>query len=87
MPKAVSHISSSTFVFGNRVIVAGGESAHARPVADVFAFDPAANSWTTLTSLPAPRFSGVAAVIGDKIYFTGGSSQTTSWLGTPVAVL
>ena len=87
MPKAVSHISSSTFVMGNRVIVAGGETAHNRPIADVFAFDPAANSWATLTSLPAARFSGVAGSIGDKIYFTGGSSQTTTWLGTPVAVL
>ena len=87
MPKAISHISSATFVMGNRVIVAGGETAHTRTIADVYAFDPAANTWTTLTSLPAPRFSGVAAAIGDKIYFTGGSSQTTTWLGTPVPVL
>ena len=87
MPKAVSHISSATFVFRNRIIVAGGETAHNRPVADVFAFDPAANSWATLTSLPAARFSGVADVVADKIIFTGGSSQTTTWLGTPVAVL
>ena len=69
------------------MIVAGGESAHARPVADVFAFDHNADSWSTLTALPSPRFSGVAAAIGDKIYFTGGSSQTTTWLGTPVPVL
>ena len=27
------------------------------------------------------------AAIADKIYFTGGSSTTTTWLGTPVAVL
>jgi N-acetylneuraminic acid mutarotase len=86
MPKAVSHISSSTFVFGDRVIVAGGETAHNRPVADVFAFDHDTNAWATLTSLPASRFSGVAAAIDDQIFFTGGSSQTTSWLGTPVPV-
>lgn len=87
LPKAVSHISGSTFVMGGRAIVAGGESAHARPVADVFAYDPAANTWATLTPLPASRFSGVAGTIADKIYFTGGSSQTTTWLGTPVAVI
>lgn len=87
LPKAVSHISSSTFVMGSRVIVAGGESAHTRPLNDVFAYDPDADTWATLTPLPANRFSGVGAAIGDKIYFTGGSSTTTTWLGTPVAVI
>ena len=71
----------------DELTVAGGESAHTQSVADVFAFDPAANTWTTLSSLPSPRFSGVAAAIDDKIYFTGGSSTTTTWLGTPVPVL
>jgi hypothetical protein len=87
MPKAVSHISSSTFVMGGRVIVMGGETAHNRPVADVFAYDHNTDSWATLTSLPAARFSGVAESIDNKIIFTGGSSQTTTWLGTPVAVI
>ncbi len=83
MPAAVSHISSSTFVMGGRIIVAGGESAHTVSVANVRAFDPGSNTWVSLTSLPAPRFSGVAAEIGGLIYFTGGSSQTTTWQGVP----
>ena len=28
-------------------------------------------------------FSGVAGAFGGKIFFTGGSSQTTTWMGTP----
>jgi N-acetylneuraminic acid mutarotase len=80
-PANVSHISSSTFEFGNRILVAGGESDHEAPVASVRAFDQRANTWTTLTSLPAARFSGVAAAIDGIIYFTTGSSQTTTWRG------
>jgi hypothetical protein len=81
MPKAVSHISGSTFLMGGRVVVAGGETAHNRPIADVMAFDHNTDSWHSLTPLPGPRFSGVAGNIGGVIYFTGGSSQTTTWKG------
>jgi N-acetylneuraminic acid mutarotase len=82
-PKALSHISSSTFVMGGRIIVAGGETANGVASASVYAYEPASNQWTSLTSLPAPRYSGVAAAIDGVIYFTGGSSETTTYLGTP----
>lgn len=82
LPVAVSHISSSTFVQNGRIIVAGGETDHGAATNLVTAYDPLANAWTSLTNLPAARFSGVAAAIGDdQIYFTGGSSQTTTWRG------
>lgn len=84
MPKAVSHVSSSTVVIGGRILVFGGETGHNQPIADAYAFDPAANAWATLTPLPAPRFSGVAAAIGDLLYFTSGSSKQDTFLGTPV---
>jgi N-acetylneuraminic acid mutarotase len=84
VPNAVSHVSSSTFVMGGRIIVAGGETAHEAATAAVHAYDPAADQWSSLTSLPAPRFSGVAAAIGDLIYFTGGSNQRTTYVGTPL---
>jgi N-acetylneuraminic acid mutarotase len=82
LPKALSHISSSTFVMDGRVIVAGGETYHGSKgtVADVMAYDPVFNSWTALTSLPAPRRSGVASSIGNQIFYTTGSpgfSKTT----------
>jgi N-acetylneuraminic acid mutarotase len=81
MPRAISHISSSTFVYNGRVFVMGGETAHATAIRDVYAFDHTADTWSTLTPLPANRFSGVAAEIGGILYFTGGSSQTTTWKG------
>ena len=84
MPAAISHVSSSTLVTGGRILVLGGESDHNEPVADAYAYDPAADAWAALTPLPAPRFSGVAAAIGDAIYFTSGSSKTETFLGTPV---
>jgi N-acetylneuraminic acid mutarotase len=81
MPVAISHIASAAFVLGNRIIVAGGETAHGAATSRVTAFDPNTNTWTSLTNLPAARFSGVAAAIGNDIYFTTGSSQTTTWKG------
>jgi N-acetylneuraminic acid mutarotase len=64
-----------------RIIVAGGEVGHGDWIDDVYAYDPTTNAWAELTSLPGPRFSGVAGVIDGAIYFTTGSSQTTTWRG------
>jgi N-acetylneuraminic acid mutarotase len=81
LPTAVSHIASSTFVFGGRIIVAGGETAHTKATDLVYAYDPVKNEWAAMSKLPAARFSGVAAEIGGEIYFTTGSNQTTTWKG------
>lgn len=93
LPKPRSHMSASTFVMGNRIIVAGGELAHGTPMRDVTAYDPLSNSWTALTPLPAPRLSGVARNISNRIFFTtggGGSPSTnfttTTYKGVPVIV-
>lgn len=83
MPKGINHISGSTFVMAGRIIVLGGQTSHGSSLADAYAYDPVANTWTSLTPLPAARFSGVAAAINGSIYFTGGSSQTTTWKGNP----
>lgn len=83
LPRGVSHISSSTFVMGGRIIVVGGEYAHTKPVADVLAYDPEFNTWTKLTSLPFNSGSAVADVINGAIYNTTGSSGKT-YVGQPV---
>jgi len=85
MPRAVSHISGSTFVMGNRILVAGGESSHGASIRNVYAYTPSTNTWAELTPLPIARFSGVATSIGGNIYFSTGNSSTLSWKGTPVA--
>jgi N-acetylneuraminic acid mutarotase len=81
LPTAISHIASATFEFGGRIVMAGGETAHNVPTDLVYAFDPVKNEWAAMTKLPAKRFSGVAAEIGGDIWFTTGSSQTTTWKG------
>jgi hypothetical protein len=51
--------------------------------ADVAMYDPASNTWTDLTPLPAGRSSHDAVVIGDKLYVVGGwnmqPGQDTVW--------
>ena len=81
MPTAIGHIASATFVMGGRIITAGGETAHGAASDLVYAYDVATNTWSSMTRLPAKRFSGVAEVLGDDVYFTTGSTQTTTWQG------
>ncbi|WNN91948.1 malectin domain-containing carbohydrate-binding protein [Gloeocapsopsis dulcis] len=69
-----------------KIIVAGGETAHEKFMADVTAYDPLSNSWQELTPLPQARLAGVAASFGNKILFTGGhpAFSATSFQGSPV---
>ena len=84
MPAARSHTSSATFIMGDRIIVMGGESGNGVQAAQCYAYTPATNSWVQLTSLPTPRFSGVADVFNGIIYFTGGGNSNVTYQGTPV---
>ncbi len=81
LPLATSHIASSTFVLGNRIVVAGGETGHEDPTASVFAYDPLSDLWASLTPLPGARFSGAARAMEGVVYFSGGSSQTATYRG------
>jgi N-acetylneuraminic acid mutarotase len=83
LPQAVSHIANSTFTYGNRIVVAGGEVAHLDPVDDVWAYDPGANRWQPMTPLPTPKASGVAGPLGSRwLYSSGGWAG--GWRATPV---
>lgn len=86
LPRARSHISSSTFVMDGRIIVIGGEVAHGSSVADVTAYNPASNSWRSLTPLPQARYSGIARSIGNQIFYTTGGPgfKSTTYRGVPV---
>jgi N-acetylneuraminic acid mutarotase len=93
LPAGRGHINSSTFVFENRIFVMGGSvqgGSNGFPSADVLAYDPQANSWVKLTSLPGPRKSPVADLFNGKIVITTGNSNTgggvtptnTTWSGS-----
>ncbi len=81
LPVAVSHIASAAVVLDGRIIIAGGETQHEMPTNRMTIYDPGTNVWSSLTPLPANRFSGVAGIIDGVLYFTTGSSQTTTYKG------
>jgi peroxiredoxin/N-acetylneuraminic acid mutarotase len=60
---------------GRRIYCAGGEVTTKELVGAfraVEAYDPAANSWTTLPSMPMPRHGVAGAVIGNRFYLVSG---------------
>ncbi len=83
LAKPRNHISSDTFVMGERIIVAGGQLRHGNAVADVSAYDPATDEWVELTPLPAARFSGVSGAIDGVMYYTTGSFSAMTFRGVP----
>ncbi|MEM7585164.1 MAG: PQQ-binding-like beta-propeller repeat protein [Acidobacteriota bacterium] len=65
---------------GRRVCRVGGLNAHnhkgddedLHSIADLACFDPDSGAWQELPSLPQPRSSHDAAVLGDELYVIGG---------------
>jgi N-acetylneuraminic acid mutarotase len=82
LPGPRSHISESTFGYNGRVFVIGGSSSASTSLKDVLAYDPATDQWYPYTGLPTTRVSGVAAAIGNTLYYTTGSFSSTTYKGT-----
>jgi N-acetylneuraminic acid mutarotase len=51
------------------------------------AYDPASNSWATLSSARAARFGAAAVVVGDRLYFIGGGTGTDHYTPVPSKVV
>jgi hypothetical protein len=74
IPIARSEIGGATSAMEDgRILVVGGSLAGIVPSADVLVYDPAADAWCALPSLPGPRKGAVAARIGSRVVVTGGS--------------
>ena len=82
MPRAAHHAAIATangklYVIGGFVppkdtqIPTGGAW---EPIADVWEYDPAADSWKSLARLPTKRGAAVAVEVGGKIYVIGGAT-------------
>jgi N-acetylneuraminic acid mutarotase len=84
LPLPRNHISSSTVLMGDRIIVMGGQQKHNAAQSTVYAYTIATNSWQELTSLPEPRHSAVGGMVGGRLYFSTGATSK-SWMGIPVA--
>lgn len=91
MPNARGHVSASTFVHNNQIIVAGGSvdgSLFGLASAEVTAYNPAANTWTRLSPLPDARKTPVGGAVGGELIVTTGDGpsgspdpNTTNWRG------
>ncbi|WP_234998789.1 malectin domain-containing carbohydrate-binding protein [Demequina sp. NBRC 110057] len=83
MPYAVNHHTSSTIVLDGRIVVIGGKLNHTTDTAIVQAFNPTTATWTQLTSMPAPRSSGVGGATSNGFIYTGGG-PAGGWRATAV---
>jgi uncharacterized protein (TIGR03437 family) len=62
-------------VIGGKIIVFGGEGPSGRAemtYAEVEEYDPATNTWRSLTPMPNPRHGFYGAAVGDAIYLPAG---------------
>jgi hypothetical protein len=82
MPVKRNHLS--TVVLGGKIYAIGGQFGHdcggGQDKQYAHVYNPATNTWTTLSSLPAPRShtEGSTFAIDGKIYVVGGQSTSAS---------
>ena len=69
---AVTELNGKIYAFGGFVPPQSGPPAWI-PIDNAWEYDPAADSWKALASMPTKRGSPVAAVVGGKIYVIGGA--------------
>lgn len=63
---------SSSSVINGKIYVEGGINYFGEPLAVLEAFDPAANTWTTLSSMPMDSSDSGACALNGKLYVSGG---------------
>jgi N-acetylneuraminic acid mutarotase len=84
IPISRDHIASSVIVTGNHILVLGGETSYNITSKLVSAYATATNIWAELTQMPAARSGGVAALLNNNIYYTGGNFSINNYKGVPV---
>ncbi len=77
LPFALSHIETATFVDDGKIYVVGGRSlpTHQEGTSAVLVYDPAADTWTHIGAIPAPRTGVIVGVVdGEYVVIGGGRS-------------
>jgi N-acetylneuraminic acid mutarotase len=77
MPSARSAMASG--VYGGRIYVSGGEGQNAQMMYTfraLEAYDPAANRWAVLPSMPVSRHGLAGAVVGNRLHMVSGDVQS-----------
>jgi len=70
MPKRLRR--ASAVLISNKIYVVGGEDETGRASDATYEYDPVANSWRTLRTLPSPRSGAALAAVGARVYAIGG---------------
>ena len=85
LPIPMSHYSPNTIVRNGRIYLFGGEQQFNVESTQVLEYDPAKNSYKTLTPLPVARAAAMAGLIGDKFIYSGGKNagwKRETYIGT-----
>lgn len=70
--------ATSTVLRDGKILVAGGLINGTTVTADVVAYNPYTNAWTTLASLPSPRYDASAETLPDnRVMVWGGAAAAT----------
>jgi gliding motility-associated-like protein len=80
MPQGRKNGNSMVELNGKLYFIGGQDASGSITYNDVFVYNPILNTWTTAAPLPANRFMGVAYTDGVKIYYCGGTSNSTGSL-------
>ncbi len=91
LPSPRSHFEGGTFVWNGRIVIVGGRNITAKPyrrqfLREVTMYDPAAEVWLALPSLPRGLMGAAAAGFGGQVVVTNGSLddrpilQTKTWI-------
>ena len=77
LPSPLSHVNEATLFHRGRILVFGGTTNGKQDLRTVSAYDPRTGQWTALTPLPAGRYTGLAMMVDDVIYYSTGGASTT----------
>ncbi len=69
-------VGPSGGVVDGKLILAGGNDSHGRPVTSVEAYDPRHDMWMVQHQMPTPRAGGTAIVLSNVLYVLGGFDGT-----------
>src|SRR5262245_58290919 len=92
MPRPAHHAALAAYqgkiyVFGGYVAPATGMAmVRWEPINNVWEYDPVADSWKALTSLPSKRGAAVAVEVSGKIYVIGGATTVEGAKGPTINI-